>query len=114
MEMISYVPYPLGIDQHWNIPEDLYRHLLHNTDERQRLQRMVDQQAWTGMIGGIVWIHHPCSPPIYLHYQQPDKDLQLQLLCLIYNKSRTQNTIPLTSTSYIARPGLTYETVPKK
>lgn len=109
MEMISYIPYPLGIDRNWTNSEDLYRYLLHNSVERRRLQEMVDQQAWTGMKGSAVWIHHPCSKPIYLHHQQPDKDFQLQLLCSIYRKSHTQNTVSLPSTDYIARPGLAYE-----
>ena len=92
METILYVPYPLGIDERWDSTEDLCRYLLLSPKERQRLQEMADQQAWTGMIGGVVWIYHKCSEPLYLHYQQTDNDFQLQLLCLIYSRSFQQKT----------------------
>jgi len=86
MEMIPYVPYPLGVDERWDQPRDVYRHLLNYDDERRRVQKLVDQQVWGGMIGDVVWIHHRCGGPIYLRYQQPDEDFQLQLLGLIYKR----------------------------
>lgn len=87
MEMVPYIPYPLGIDKNWKGTKDLCLYLLLSTPERRRIQEMVDQQAWTGMMGGVVWIHHQCSKPLYLRYQQPDKDFQFQLLCILYNKT---------------------------
>jgi len=86
MELIPYVPYPLGVDGRWDSPICLYRYLLDNDEERQRIQVLVNQQAWGGMIGGMIWIHHRCGGSIYLHYQQSDEDFQLLLLGLIYQR----------------------------
>ena len=87
MKTHSYIPLPLGIDREWTHALDVYRHLLANRPERERLLREVCNrdpgQPFT------VKLYHPLSPWVLrISTVETDEEFQTRIQAWLVHEIR--------------------------